>query len=149
MLHCDRHWGASNVVTITPAMTSGRLFGVRERGRTFCFYYELGVANPQAFTAGEGQGNQPAFQSLAVLRAVADMEPSLKTAIESEVSVLRTLMSSARDSSWRRWLSNESSRSAPQIRSIFGTRWQHVTAYPPLRDTSGPSFGVALPSDCW
>jgi amidohydrolase len=83
--------GASNVVTITPAMTSED-YSEFENAGVPSFYYELGVANPQAFTEAKAKGiSLPSNHSPFF---APDMEPSLKTAIESEVSVLRTLMSS-------------------------------------------------------
>ena len=83
--------GAGNVVTITPAMTSED-YSEFEIAGVPSFYYELGVANPQAFSEAKAKGiSLPSNHSPYF---APDMEPSLKTAIESEVAVLRSLMSS-------------------------------------------------------
>ena len=83
--------GAGNVVTITPAMTSED-YSEFEIAGVPSFYYELGVANPQAFSEAKAKGiSLPSNHSPFF---APDMEPSLKTAIESEVAVLRSLMSS-------------------------------------------------------
>ena len=84
-----RTLGAGNVVTVTPSMTSED-YSEFEIAGVPSFYYDLGVANPQAFTEAKAKGiSLPSNHSPFF---APDMEPSLKTAIESEVAVLRTLM---------------------------------------------------------
>ena len=55
------------------------------------FFYALGVANPQQFKEAQEKGiSLPSNHSPYF---APDMEPSLKTAMETEVAVLRALLS--------------------------------------------------------
>ncbi len=63
------------------------------------FYFWLGVADPEKFKAAKASGVQlPSNHSPFF---APDMEPSLKTAIESEVVVLRNLMTTSDNASAR------------------------------------------------
>jgi amidohydrolase len=81
--------GAANVVTLPPVMTSED-YSEYELAGVPSFYYQLGVANPQQFAEAQAKGiSLPSNHSPFF---APDMEPSLKTAIESEVALLRSLM---------------------------------------------------------
>jgi len=81
--------GAGNVVTLPPVMTSED-YSEYELAGVPSFYYQLGVANPQQFAEARAKGESlPSNHSPFF---APDMEPSLKTAIESEVGLLRSLM---------------------------------------------------------
>ncbi len=81
--------GAGNVVTLPPTMTSED-YSEFETAGVPSFYYVLGVANPQQFAEAKAKGvSLPSNHSPFF---APDMEPSLKTAIESEVALLRSLM---------------------------------------------------------
>jgi hypothetical protein len=80
--------GAANVVTIPPTMTSED-YSEFEIAGVPSFYYGLGVANPEKFKEAQEKGahlpsNHSPFYA-------PDMD-SLKTAMESEVAVLRALL---------------------------------------------------------
>ncbi len=81
--------GASNVVTLPAVMTSED-YSEFELAGVPSFYYQLGVANPAQFAEAKAKGvSLPSNHSPFF---APDMEPSLKTAIESEVALLRSLM---------------------------------------------------------
>ena len=81
--------GADNVVTASPSMASED-YSEFETAGVPSFYYQLGVANPQQFKEAQAKGvSLPSNHSPLF---APDMEPSLKTAIESEVAVLRALL---------------------------------------------------------
>jgi len=83
--------GADNVVVMPPLMASED-YSVYEAAGVPSLYYQLGVADPQQFADAQAKGvNLPANHSPFF---APDMEPSLKTAIESEVALLRSLMGS-------------------------------------------------------
>jgi hippurate hydrolase len=81
--------GAANVVTLAPTMTSED-YSEFELAGVPSFYYTLGVANPAQFKEAKTKGTSlPSNHSPYF---APDMEPSLKTAMETEVAVLRALM---------------------------------------------------------
>ena len=81
--------GKDNVVTLPPQMTSED-YSEYELAGVPSFYYQLGVADPQQFAKARAEGvSLPSNHSPFF---APDMEPSLKTAIESEVALLRSLM---------------------------------------------------------
>jgi amidohydrolase len=81
--------GADNVVTVPPLMASED-YSAYEAAGVPSFYYQLGVANPQQYAEAKAKGaSLPSNHSPFF---APDMEPSLKTAIESEVALLRWLM---------------------------------------------------------
>lgn len=88
--------GAGNFQKIPPEMVSEDFSAYVEAGVP-SFYFRLGVADPTKFKESEASGvplpsnHSPFF--------APDLEPSLKTAIESEVIVLRNLMASAASAS--------------------------------------------------
>jgi metal-dependent amidase/aminoacylase/carboxypeptidase family protein len=82
--------GADNVVTVPPEMSSED-YSEYELAGVPSFYYRLGVADPQQFAEAKAKGvSLPSNHSPFF---APDMEPSLKTAIASEVALLRSLMS--------------------------------------------------------
>ncbi len=82
--------GAANVQPLPPNMTSED-YSEFEIAGVPSFYYSLGVADPVKFKEAKAKGvDLPSNHSPFF---APDMEPSLKTAIESEVAVLRSLMS--------------------------------------------------------
>jgi hippurate hydrolase len=82
--------GADNVRTLPPNMTSED-YSEFEHAGVPSFYFQLGVANPEKFKEAAAQGaDLPSNHSPFF---APDMEPSLKTAVEAEVAVLRALMS--------------------------------------------------------
>jgi amidohydrolase len=81
--------GADNVVTLPAVMTSED-YSEYELAGVPSFYYQLGVADPQQFAQAKAKGvSLPSNHSPFF---APDMEPSLKTAIESEVALLRSVM---------------------------------------------------------
>ncbi len=90
--------GASNVEKIPAEMVSEDFSAYVEAGVP-SLYFSLGVADPAKFKEAEASGvplpsnHSPFF--------APDVEPSLKTAIESEVAVLRNLMGSGNNASAR------------------------------------------------
>jgi len=81
--------GKDNVVTLPPQMTSED-YSQYELAGVPSFYYQLGVANPQQFAEAKAKGvSLPSNHSPFF---APDMEPSLKTAIESEVALLQSLL---------------------------------------------------------
>lgn len=82
--------GTENVRTLPPAMTSED-YSEFEHAGVPSFYFSLGVANPEKFKEATASGvDLPSNHSPFF---APDMEPSLKTAVEAEVAVLRALMS--------------------------------------------------------
>ncbi len=81
--------GAGNVRPLPPSMTSED-YSEFERAGVPSFYFGLGVADPEKFKEAAASGatlpsnHSPFF--------APDMEPSLKTAVEAEVAVLRALL---------------------------------------------------------
>jgi amidohydrolase len=83
--------GAGRVEKAPPTMTSEDYSYFVEAGLP-SFYFWLGVADPEKFKEAKSSGTHlPSNHSPFF---APDMEPSLKTAIESEVVVLRNLMAS-------------------------------------------------------
>jgi hippurate hydrolase len=81
--------GADNVRPLPPSMTSEDYSEYQHAGVP-SFYYGLGVADPEKFKEAAAQGAKlPSNHSPFF---APDMEPSLKTAMESEVAVLTFLM---------------------------------------------------------
>ena len=82
-------FGAQNVEKLPPNMASEDYSYFVEAGVP-SFYFSLGVADPVKFKEAQAGGAQlPSNHSPFF---APDMEPSLKTAIEAEVAVLRNLM---------------------------------------------------------
>src|SRR5271169_1513430 len=81
--------GADNVVKESPIMASEDYSYFVEAGVP-SFYFWLGVANPVKFKEAKASGIQLPSNHSPLF--APDMEPSLKTAIESEVVVLQNLM---------------------------------------------------------
>ena len=82
--------GTANVVTLPPQMGSED-YSEFEAAGVPSFYYQLGVADPQQFAEAKAKGvSLPSNHSPFF---APDMEPSLKTAVESEVALVRFLMS--------------------------------------------------------
>ncbi len=84
--------GADDVVAMPPHMASED-YSAYEAAGVPSFYYQLGVANPQQFA--EAKAKDVSLPSNHSPFFAPDMEPSLKTAIESEVALLRSLMGTA------------------------------------------------------
>lgn len=81
--------GADNVLTMPPEMASED-YSEYELAGVPSFYYRLGVADPQQFAKAKAEGvSLPSNHSPFF---APDIEPGLKTAIESEVALLRSLM---------------------------------------------------------
>ena len=81
--------GTDNVVKLPPIMASEDYSYFVEAGVP-SFYFQLGVANPAQFKRAEASGvklpsnHSPFF--------APDIEPSLRTAVEAELVVLRNLL---------------------------------------------------------
>ena len=82
-------FGTQNVEKLPPNMASEDYSYFVEAGVP-SFYFALGVADPAKFK--EAQAGGPQLPSNHSPFFAPDMEPSLKTAIEAEVAVLRNLM---------------------------------------------------------
>ena len=84
--------GADNVVMMPPALASED-YSAYEAAGVPSFYYRLGAANPQQFA--EATAKDVSLPSNHSPFFAPDLEPSLKTAIESEVALLNSLMGTA------------------------------------------------------
>jgi hippurate hydrolase len=81
--------GADNVRKLPPSMTSEDYSEFTKAGIP-SFYFGLGVADPEKYKEATARGKElPSNHSPFF---APDMEPSLKTAMEAEVAVLRALM---------------------------------------------------------
>ena len=96
--------GAGRVEKAPPIMASEDYSYFVEAGVP-SFYFWLGVADPEKFKEAKASGIQlPSNHSPFF---APDMEPSLKTAIESEVVVLRNLMAAGKAAA--SWIAREHS----------------------------------------